>query len=66
MQILSNAKFVRGDKMQDSKKFNSQSLSTPAKKRRTISFFDACYLKSFWLNGWQYNRIINKKRIFEN
>ena len=43
MQIISNDKTVRNDTVQDLKEFNSQSLSTRAKKRRTVSFYDACY-----------------------
>ena len=43
MQIISNDKTVRSDIVQDLKIFNSQSLSTQTKKRRTITFHDACY-----------------------
>ena len=32
MQIISNGQTVRGDRVQDLKDFNSQSLATPAKK----------------------------------
>ena len=42
MQIISNDK-KRSDTVQDLKEFNSQSLSTRVKKRRTASFNDACY-----------------------
>ena len=42
MQIISTDKTVRNDTMQHLKEFNSQSLSTQA-KRETISFYDACY-----------------------
>ena len=47
MQIISNNKSVRNDTIQDVKEFNSQSLSTRGKKRRTVSFYDACYQKIF-------------------
>ena len=43
MQIISTDKTVRNDTIEDIKNFNSQSLSTRAKKRRTNSFYDACY-----------------------
>ena len=43
MQIISTDKMVRNDTIEDIKGFNSQSLSTRAKKRRTTSFYDACY-----------------------
>ena len=47
MQLGSSDQSVRNDTIQDLKDFNQQSLSTQAKKRRTISFDDACYQKSF-------------------
>ena len=47
MQISSNDKSVRNDTIEDLKQFNSQSLTTQAKKRRTTRFYDACYQKSF-------------------
>ena len=47
MQIISNDKTVRNETVQDLKDFNLQSLTTLAKKRRTISFYDACYQKNF-------------------
>ena len=47
MQLSSNDKTVRNDTIQDLKDFNQQSLTTQAKKWRTTSFYDACYLKSF-------------------
>ena len=43
MQIISNDKKVRNDTIEVLKELNSQSLSTQAKKRRTISFYDACF-----------------------
>ena len=43
MQIISSDKTVRNDAIQDLKEVNQQSLSTQAKKSRTISFNDACY-----------------------
>ena len=42
-QTNSNDKTVRGNTVKDLKDFNSQSLSTEFKKRRTISVYDACY-----------------------
>ena len=47
MQIICTDETVRNDTIQDLKEFNSQSLSTQAKKRGVISFYDACYQKSF-------------------
>ena len=41
MPVISNDKNKRSNIKQDLKEFNSQSLSTGAKKR-TSSFFDAC------------------------
>ena len=43
MQIMSNDKTVRNDTIQDLKDCNQQFLKTQVKKRRTISFYDACY-----------------------
>ena len=43
MQIISNDKTVRNDTIRDSIEFNSQSLTTQAKKRRTTCKHDACY-----------------------
>ena len=38
MQIISNEKTIRNDTIQDLKKFNSQSLSTKAKKKENSLF----------------------------
>ena len=43
MQLVSTDQSVRSDTMQDLKDFNQQSLSTRAKKRRTVGEYDACY-----------------------
>ena len=43
MQIISNDKTVRSNTVQDLKDYNLQTLATQAKKRRTISFYDAFY-----------------------
>ena len=43
MQTTSSEKTVRRDTIQDIKEINSQSLSTQANKRRSISFYGACY-----------------------
>ena len=43
VQIISNDNSVRNDTIQGLKEFNQQSLTTQAKKRRTVSFYDACY-----------------------
>ena len=42
MQFISIDQTVRNDTVQDLKDFNSQSLTTEA-KRRTTSSYDACY-----------------------
>ena len=65
MQIMSNDKTVRSNTVQDIKDFNSKSSATQAKKKRTISFYDACFLKGFWFYGWWHIWNIYKKRIFE-
>ena len=46
MQIISTDKTVRNDIIEDLKNI-TLSLSTQAKKKGTISFYDACYQKSF-------------------
>ena len=51
MQIISIDKTVRSDTVQDLGEFNNQSLATQAKKKRTTSFYDARYLKSFQSDG---------------
>ena len=43
MQIISIYKTVGSDTVQDLKDFHSQSLTTQTKKRRTTSYYDACY-----------------------
>ena len=43
MRNISNDQNVRNNTVQGLKEFNSQSLATQAKKRRTIGFYDACY-----------------------
>ena len=45
MQVTSNDKTARSNTVQDLKEFNSQSFLTPTKKKRTICFYDACYIK---------------------
>ena len=47
IQLNSSDQTVRDNTIEHLKDFNSQSLSTRAKKRRTTSFNDACYQKSF-------------------
>ena len=43
IEVLSKDKTVGSDTIQDLKDFSSQSLTTQAKKKRTISFNDGCY-----------------------
>ena len=43
MQFISNVKTVKNDTIQDLKDFNQHSSTTQAKKRRTISIYDACF-----------------------
>ena len=45
MQLISTDKTVRNDTIHDLKDSNLQSLTT--QNRRLISFYDACYQKSF-------------------
>ena len=47
MQLISTDQTVRDNTIQDLKDFNQQSLSTQAKKRRTVNKYDARYQKSF-------------------
>ena len=42
IHIFPNDKTVRSNTVQKLKYFNSESLTTQAKKRRPFSFFDAC------------------------
>ena len=42
MQFISNDSTLRSNTVQDIKDFNSQSLATQVKKKRTIKFFNAC------------------------
>ena len=51
MQIISNDKTVRIDTVQDSKVFNSQSLSTQAKKGEQLVSMMPAYKKAFNLSG---------------
>ena len=46
-QIISNNQTVRSKTVQDLKEFNSETLSTQAKKRRVFKFYDVCYYKRF-------------------
>ena len=50
IQRVAADKTVRNDTIQDLKAYNSQPLSTQA-KRRTISFNESCYKKAFNLMG---------------
>ena len=43
MQIISNDKTVRSDTVRVSKEFNSQSLTTQAKKGEQFGFYDASH-----------------------
>ena len=47
MQIISNDKTVRNDTIEDLKEFNSQSLTTPAKKREQLVSMMPAIKKSF-------------------
>ena len=42
IQIIAIDKTARSDTVQDLEDFNSESLTTQAKNRLTISFYDAC------------------------
>ena len=69
MQIFSKDKTVRSDTVQDLKDFNSQSLATPAKKRRKIRSYDAkmpAIKKSFDLMGDDIVELSIEKRSFKN
>ena len=62
MHIISNDKTVRSNIVQDLKEFNSQSLSTQAKKGELLVSMMPSIKRSFWFNGWWYSRIIYRKR----
>ena len=47
MQLISTDQTVTDNTIQDLKDFNQQSLSTQAKKRRTVDKYDASNQKSF-------------------
>ena len=51
MQIISNDKTVRNDTVQDSKEFNSQSLSTQAKKGKQLVSMMLAIKEAFNLMG---------------
>ena len=51
MQIISNSKTVRNDTIQDLKEFNSQSLSTRAKKGEQLVSMMPAIKKAFDLMG---------------
>ena len=51
MQFISNDKIVGNNRVQDLKDFNSQSLSTPAKKREQIVSMMPAIRKAFDLMG---------------
>ena len=51
MHIVSNDKTVRSDTVQDLKSFNSQSLSTQAKKREQLVLMTPAFNKAFNLVG---------------
>ena len=51
MQIISNDKTVRNDTIEDLKEFNSQSLSTRAKKREQLVSMMPAIKKAFNLLG---------------
>ena len=51
MQIISNSKTVRNDTIQDIKEFNSQSLSTRAKKGEQLVSVMPAIKKAFDLMG---------------
>ena len=51
MQIISNEKTVRNDTMQDLKEFNSQYLSTQAKKGEQLVSLTPAIKKAFNLMG---------------
>ena len=51
MQIVSNDKTVRSDTIQDLEDFNSQSLTTQAKKREQLVYLIVAIKKHFNLMG---------------
>ena len=57
LQIISNDETVRNDTIQDLKEFNPKNFNNSNEKRGTISFYDACYQKSFQFNGGRYDGI---------
>ena len=51
MQIISNDKTVRNDTIQDLKEFNSQSISSQAKKGEQLTSMRPAIKKIFWFDG---------------
>ena len=66
MQIISTDKTVGSNTVYDVKDFNSQNLSTQVEKRRTSSFFHACYSKSFDLMGHDRVEISTENKSLKN
>ena len=66
MQIVSNNKTVRNDTIQDIKDFNSQSLTTQAKKREQLVSMMPAIKKAFNLLGDDIVEIIVENEYLEN
>ena len=64
-QIFSIDKTVKINAVQDSKKFNSQSLSTQAKKGEQLFSLMIAIEKTFDLMGNDIVELSTKKRIFK-
>ena len=66
MQIISNDKTVRSDTIQDLKEFNSQSLSTQAKKGEQLVSMMPAIKKAFNLVGDDIVELSNENDALKN
>ena len=66
MQIISNDKTVRNDTIQDLNEFNSQSLTTQAKKREQLVSLMPAIKKPFNLMGDDIVEISTKNNALKN
>ena len=66
MQIISNDKTVRSDKVQDLKEFNYQSLTTQAKKGKQLVSMMPAIEKAFDLMGDDIVELSTKNESLKN
>ena len=66
MQIISNDKTVRSDFMQDLEEFNSQSLTTQAKKGEQLVPMMPAFKKAFDLMGDEKIELFTENETLKN